>query len=211
MKTAHVIAAAIAAVATSSAAQVRDGGPAMADAAARAALPRAEIRTLRPDVRTIQGLSGNIADSARGISGDVVALAAVQRSLSANGLSARLVNGALEVSLPGDVLFDFDKSTVRARALSTLERVKNAATATGTRPVIVQGHTDAVGTRAYNQSLSEARAAAVADWLATAGIPRGRLQSRGYGSDRPVAPNTSRSGKDDPAGRQRNRPVTITL
>jgi outer membrane protein OmpA-like peptidoglycan-associated protein len=192
-------------------AQTGPADEAVADAAARAALPRAEIRTIIAEVRMIQGLSNGFADAARSLSGNVVSIATVQRSLEGKGLTTRMVNGALEVSLPGDVLFDFDKATIRPSAVATLEKVKEAIKATGDRPVIVEGHTDAIGTPAHNNPLSEARAAAVASWLASAGVDRARLHSRGYGATRPIAPNTSPTGGDDPAGRQRNRRVTVIL
>ena len=192
-------------------AQSVEADEAAADRAARAALPRAEVRSVMTEVRSIQGLQGNIAGSGRAISGTIVGIAAAQRSLASDGLSAQMVNGALEVSLPGDVLFDFDKATIRQNAVATLEKIKTAATATGDRPVTVEGHTDSLGTTPHNQALSEARARAVADWLANAGIAKSRLTSRGFGATRPIAPNASASGTDDPAGRQRNRRVTILL
>ena len=198
-------------IASSAIAQTVNDEAASFDAAARAALPRAEVRTLRSEVRTIQGLSGNVADATRGIAGEIVSLSKVQRSLAAEGLTSRMVNGALQVSLPGDVLFDFDKATIRSNALPTLEKVKRAALATGMRPVVVEGHTDAVGTKRYNQALSEARAAAVAVWLTRSGILTSRVSSHGFGSDRPVAPNKAASGGDNPAGRQLNRRVTVIL
>ena len=187
------------------------GDEAAAQPLAQAALPRAEVRSIVSEVRTIDGLNGSVGSASRGISAAVVSIAGVQRSLAANGLDARLVNGALEVSLAGDVLFDFDKATLRASAFTTLERVKQAAAQTGARPVRVAGFTDAVGTTAHNKPLSEARARAVADWLAHAGIDRARITSIGYGAARPVAPNRKPDGADDPAGRQRNRRVTVTL
>ena len=183
---------------------------AAADAAARAALPRAEVRTIMPEVRTIQGLGDGVGGGARAIVGDVVPLATVQRSLDRDGLSTRLVNGALEVSLPGDVLFDFDKATIRDSAIPTLEKVARAAARTG-RPIRVEGHTDAIGTPARNQPLSEARARAVADWLASANIDRTRITSAGFGATRPIAPNRTAAGRDDPGGRQRNRRVAVLL
>jgi outer membrane protein OmpA-like peptidoglycan-associated protein len=197
--------------AASAGAQAGPVDEAAADAAARAALPTAEIRTIMSEVRSIQGLSNGLAGPARSLSGNVVSIATVQRTLERKGLTTRMVNGSLEVSLPGDVLFDFDKATIRPNAVATLEKVKEAAQTTGARPIIVEGHTDAVGTPAHNQPLSEARATAVASWLASAGVERARLQSRGYGATRPIAPNQSPSGGDDPAGRQRNRRVTVTL
>ena len=181
------------------------------DAAAQAALARAEVRTILPEVRTIQGLDGSLAGGARSLSGSVETIAGVQRSLASSGLAARMVGNALEVSLPGDVLFDFDRATIRTTAIPTLERVRQAAGQTGDRPVRVEGYTDALGTPAHNRTLSEARARAVADWLVRAGIAPGRITSRGFGADRPVAPNRTPSGADDPAGRQKNRRVTIIL
>lgn len=76
----------------------------------------------------------------------------------------------------------------------------------------VDGHTDAKGDDAYNQALSERRAAAVKAWLAgNARIPADHMGTRGYGETRPVAPNARPDGADDPAGRQRNRRVEIAV
>ena len=69
--------------------------------------------------------------------------------------------------------------------------------------VEVQGHTDNVGTDAYNQTLSDSRAAAVVGWLTQHGIAAARLTSKGYGKTKPVADN----GSD--LGRARNRRVEI--
>ena len=58
---------------------------------------------------------------------------------------------------------------------------------------LIEGHTDASGTRAINMSLSARRAAAVADFLASQGVPRSRLQVRGFGPDRPIDGRTATS------------------
>lgn len=174
------------------------------EAKARAALPSAEIRPIRGEIRRIEGLQ-------TAISGAVVSLEAVQRGLQQGGLEVRSVNGGLEVMLPGDVLFDFDKASIRADAVPILEKVASAARQTGNRPIRVEGHTDAVGQPAYNQRLSQARAQSVLQWLAKAGIPASRLAAQGFGATRPVAPNKTPDGKDDPAGRQKNRRVTVTF
>ena len=73
-----------------------------------------------------------------------------------------------------------------------------------TLKVEVQGHTDNVGGDAYNQTLSEARARAVADWLTRHGVAATRLSAHGYGKTRPTADN-----KDD-EGRAKNRRVEIS-
>jgi outer membrane protein OmpA-like peptidoglycan-associated protein len=174
------------------------------DAKARAALPNAEIRPITGEIRRIEGLQTVI-------SGAVISLEAVQRGLQQGGLEVRSVNGGLEVMLPGDVLFDFDKATIRANAVPILEKVAAAARQTGNRPIRVEGHTDAVGQPAYNQKLSQARAQSVVQWLVKGGIPTARLSAQGFGATRPVAPNKTPDGKDDPAGRQNNRRVTVTF
>ncbi len=160
----------------------------------------AEVRRLEAEVRRIEGLTGVV-------SGEVKSLAAAQRSLG--GLETRLVGGGLEVILPGDVLFDFDKATIRPSAVRVLEAVAGAARQTGERAIRIEGHTDAVGSPAYNQRLSEQRAASVSDWLVRSGISAARLRAQGFGATRPVAPNRNAAGADDPAGRQRNRIVTL--
>jgi OOP family OmpA-OmpF porin len=73
------------------------------------------------------------------------------------------------------------------------------------RRISVEGHTDSLGTAAYNERLSEARARAVANTLVNSGIPRNRVDSRGFGEGRPIATNSS------PEGRQRNRRVEVIL
>jgi len=70
---------------------------------------------------------------------------------------------------------------------------------------VIEGHTDNRGTDAYNQKLSERRAAAVVDVLAKSGIDKGRLSSVGYGESRPIASN------DTDEGRQKNRRVSIVV
>lgn len=179
--------------------------------AARMALPNAEVRRITPEVRRIEGLGAALAAGARTVAGTVTSLEGVAQTLQVGGLQTRMVGGGLEVSLPGDVLFDFDKASIRPGAVPTLEKVAGAARATGERPIRVEGHTDAVGTPEYNQRLSVARAEAVAGWLRGAGIAGARIASAGFGATRPVAPNKTGAGADDPAGRQRNRRVTVTF
>ena len=179
--------------------------------AARLALPRAEIRRIVPELRRIEGLADQIGGAARTLKGEATKMEGLARSLQAGGLQTRMVSGGVEVSLPGDVLFEFDRATIRASAIPTLEKVASAARSTGERQIRVEGHTDAVGQAAYNQKLSLARAEAVAEWLRGAKITASRLITTGFGATRPVAPNKTAAGQDDPAGRQKNRRVTVTF
>ena len=69
--------------------------------------------------------------------------------------------------------------------------------------VEIAGHTDAVGSEASNQRLSQQRAGAVRDWLVARGVDPGRLVARGYGESEPIDDN------DTPGGRARNRRVEL--
>jgi outer membrane protein OmpA-like peptidoglycan-associated protein len=112
-----------------------------------------------------------------------------------------------------DVLFDFDKSNIRPDADAALRVIANDLEAhhPGARLLVV-GYTDAKGSDAYNQGLSERRASSVQDWLiSVAGIDPGLVSPVGRGETNPVAPNTHPDGSDDPAGRQRNRRVEISV
>jgi outer membrane protein OmpA-like peptidoglycan-associated protein len=109
------------------------------------------------------------------------------------------------------VLFDFDRSELRASAGPTLEAVADAARRSGVRPVQVEGYTDAKGADAYNLALSQKRADAVKAWLLAHGVAGDRLSAKGFGKARPVAPNTRPNGADDPDGRQKNRRVEVVI
>ncbi len=81
----------------------------------------------------------------------------------------------------------------------------------GQHPVAVEGHTDAVGSDDSNQGLSERRATAVKQWLHFHQYKDESAQTTGYGKKKPVAPNTLPNGKDNPAGRSKNRRVEIVV
>jgi len=101
------------------------------------------------------------------------------------------------------VLFDFNKSTLKPESDAVLERVADLFARTPALKVEVQGHTDNVGTDSYNQTLSEARAKSVVDWLVAHGVAADRLTAKGYGETRPVADNSTDEG------RAKNRRVEI--
>jgi OmpA-OmpF porin, OOP family len=101
------------------------------------------------------------------------------------------------------VLFDFNKSTLQPASDAVLQQVADLLAKDKTLKIEVQGHTDNVGGDAYNQTLSEARARAVADWLTRHGAATARLSARGYGKTKPVADN------NNDEGRAKNRRVEI--
>jgi outer membrane protein OmpA-like peptidoglycan-associated protein len=101
------------------------------------------------------------------------------------------------------VLFDFDKATLKPESDAVLQQVAALMSRDGTLRLEVQGHTDSVGSDAYNQPLSDARARSVVVWLTQHSVAPNRLTARGYGKTRPVASN------DTDAGRAQNRRVEI--
>jgi len=116
------------------------------------------------------------------------------------------------LELAADVLFDFDKSEIKREAEQVLTEAAAFIRERAVGTVRIEGHTDAKGTDAYNQRLSERRAAAVKTWLATAGgLSATPFATKGLGAKQPVAPNTNPDGSDDPDGRQKNRRVEIII
>ncbi|WP_312791505.1 OmpA family protein [Diaphorobacter nitroreducens] len=116
---------------------------------------------------------------------------------------------AISIDLPAHVLFDFDKAELRADAARSLDKAAELLKSYPQAPIDVVGHTDGKGSDAYNDALSQRRAAAVAAALQSrTGRP---IATRGMGKRQPVAPNTTPDGRDDPDGRQRNRRVQIVI
>jgi outer membrane protein OmpA-like peptidoglycan-associated protein len=106
--------------------------------------------------------------------------------------------------LPG-VWFDFDKSTVKPRGQIELKKAVSDLKEKGTPTIEVAGHTDAVGTDAYNQKLSERRADAVKNYMAANGYPGDKIKVMGFGESKPVASNETVNG------RTQNRRVEISI
>ena len=135
---------------------------------------------------------------------------AVQTSDLDGAVDVTRTGATARVTLDADVLFAFYRADLSPAADSRLAETASALTAS-TGPVPVDGYTDAQGSAPYNQQLSERRAAAVADALRTrAPAAAARLTATGHGSADPVAPNSRPDGSDDPAGRAKNRRVTVT-
>jgi len=122
----------------------------------------------------------------------------------AAGIEVRSVDGGVEVKLPEAALFDFGKANLNQNASVVIGRSATLVNRS-TKPVRIEGHTDNVGTREYNQKLSEERASVVAQALMTKGVASNRITTRGVAFDRPIGSN------DTSEGRAKNRRTEITL
>lgn len=110
-----------------------------------------------------------------------------------------------KVSLRGDTLFDFDKSVVKPEGKAVLDKLVQQAKDLNLEVIVAVGHTDSVGTDAYNQKLSERRAAAVKAYLVSKGIAANRVYTEGKGEKSPVADNNTKEG------RSKNRRVEVEV
>jgi outer membrane protein OmpA-like peptidoglycan-associated protein len=119
-------------------------------------------------------------------------------------LQARKTDRGLVLTL-GDVLFDTGESVLKPGAMRTLDQLAEFLRDNASRKVMIEGHTDSVGSDVYNQRLSEDRADSVRMGLLDRNIVADRILVRGFGKSYPVASN------DSPEGRQRNRRVEVII
>lgn len=127
-------------------------------------------------------------------------------------LQVKQTETEVRIELAADVLFDFDKDTLKPVAQETLQKAAAVIREQTKGAIRIDGHTDAKGDDNYNQKLSLRRAAAVKNWFAQKGNLGGRrMSTHGFGKQKPVASNTKADGSDDPEGRQKNRRVEIVV
>ena len=112
---------------------------------------------------------------------------------------------AILVNLPDGVTFDVGSATLKPSFRATLDQVAVSLRDYPDSLIDVYGHTDSSGSDAFNQRLSEQRAATVMNYLISRGVPAARLRSQGFGETMPVADNNTLDG------RARNRRVEIKI
>jgi outer membrane protein OmpA-like peptidoglycan-associated protein len=105
----------------------------------------------------------------------------------------------------GDVLFDTGKSTLKAGAYRTIDKVADALKNEPSQKVMIEGHTDSVGSEEFNMELSQRRAQSVQAALLERGVKADQIQAIGRGETTPVASN------DNAGGRQQNRRVELVF
>jgi OOP family OmpA-OmpF porin len=110
-----------------------------------------------------------------------------------------------KVTYAADAFFDFDKSVIKPDGKAKLDDLVSKVKAINLEVIIAVGHTDSVGSDAYNQKLSLRRAQAVKAYLVSKGIDKTRIYTEGKGEKQPVADNKTKEG------RAKNRRVEIEV
>jgi outer membrane protein OmpA-like peptidoglycan-associated protein len=147
------------------------------------------------------------ADAARSAEAETAAEAArraaeLQRQIDI--LEAQATDRGLVLTL-GDVLFATGSAELQGGASNRLNKLVNFLNEYPERRVLIEGHTDSVGSAEYNQGLSQRRAESVRTYLTQQGIAWQRLSASGLGENQPIASN------DSAEGRQQNRRVEIII
>lgn len=128
----------------------------------------------------------------------------LETETSANELEIeRLRDDTLKLTVDSEVSFDFDRSNIKPAFQPSLDKLASVINKYDRTIVHVVGHTDSVGRDDYNQQLSERRAQSVVSYLASSGVPQGRLRAEGRGEREP------RDTNETEAGRQLNRRVEL--
>ena len=110
-----------------------------------------------------------------------------------------------KVTYAADAFFDFDKSVLKPEGKAKLDDLVSKVKGINLEVIIAVGHTDSVGSDAYNQRLSVRRSEAVKAYLVSKGIERNRVYTEGKGEKQPIADNKTKEG------RAKNRRVEIEV
>ena len=105
------------------------------------------------------------------------------------------VAAASKVTYAADAFFDFDKSVLKPAGKAKLDDLVSKVKGINLEVIIAVGHTDSIGTDAYNQKLSVRRAESVKAYLISKGIEKNRIYTEGKGEKQPVADNKTKEGR----------------
>lgn len=129
----------------------------------------------------------------------------LRQRLVGTGVQVHQVGNSIQLLMASDVTFNFNQADVRADFYPTLSSVAIVLKKYNQTSITITGYTDNVGSDAYNQNLSEARARSVSAYLISQGISPNRIFTQGMGKRNPIASNAQAEG------RASNRRVVITL
>ncbi|WP_291320084.1 OmpA family protein, partial [Desulfonatronospira sp.] len=107
------------------------------------------------------------------------------------------------------IFFQFDEYEIKEEYKDTLDRHVELLKEHPDIPVVIEGHTDSIGSEEYNLNLSQQRAEAVYNYFVERNISSDRLHKKGHAFFKPLAPNVTEDGRDNPEGRAKNRRAEI--
>ena len=144
----------------------------------------------------VGGAAGNYMDKQE---------AKLRQQMAGSGVDVVRKGDNITLDMPGNVTFAFNSADLNAQFYPVLDKVAQTLVEYDKTVIEVAGHTDSVGSDAYNQQLSERRANSVAAYLASHGVAGTRVVTVGAGEGHPVASNETEEG------RAQNRRVEITI
>ena len=175
-------------------------GGAAAGAAVGALIGRANGSTARGAI-----IGAVVGGTAGAVIGHQMDQRAKELDQAIAGAKVERVGEGILVTFESGLLYDFGSSNVKPAAQANLRELAKGYTKYGDTELLIVGHTDSVGSAAYNAALSQRRAEAAAAYLVQQGVPRSHLRVEGKGLAEPVAAN------DSEAGRQKNRRVEVAI
>ena len=121
------------------------------------------------------------------------------------GATIQRVGEGIAVTFASGILFPFNSTEILPDGRTNLQQLASSLEKYPNSDILIVGHTDSVGTDAYNNDLSQRRALAAQSYLQSLGVPAARLQATGRGESEPIQSN------DTDAGRAQNRRVEIAI
>ena len=150
-------------------------------------------------------LGAAVGGIAGGIIGDRMDKQADELKQNIPGATVQRVGEGITVTFASGLLFDFDSDAIKSTAGSNLSALASSLHKYPDTDLLIVGHTDQVGSSAYNQGLSERRATAASSYLMAQGVAASRVHTRGMGEADPIATN------DTELGRAQNRRVEVAI
>jgi outer membrane protein OmpA-like peptidoglycan-associated protein len=129
----------------------------------------------------------------------------LRKKLAGTGVSVTRSGDNIVLNMPGNITFQSGSADLNANFFKVLDGVGIVVDEYDKTLIVVEGHTDNVGTDENNQALSERRASAVGQYLISKGVNGQRVMTAGFGESRPVSSN------DNDSGRSQNRRVEVRL
>lgn len=122
-----------------------------------------------------------------------------------DGADVERVGEGIKITFDSGILFAFDSSKLSGTAEENVTDLASTLKEYDETSILIEGHTDNIGSDSYNQDLSQERADSVADKLVALGVDASRIDEKGYGEEQPIADNSTEQG------RRQNRRVEVAI